>query len=91
MKKIILCFILLFLSAMSFAEFDYSKSITYQSIDNKRESFNGCKVKIFSVMNFTGASKVLEGDINEFCNNKTLCDIKFQETKDFMTVIIIYK
>ena len=91
MKKIIICLMLLICSSISFADFDYSKGITYQSVDNKRETFNDCKVKIFSIMNFTGSSKVLEDDINNFCKYRTICDIKFQETKDFMTVIIIYK
>lgn len=91
MKKIIICITLLIFSSISFADFDYSKGITYQSVDNKRETFNDCKVKIFSVMNFTGSSKILEDDINNFCINKTICDIKFQETTDYMSVIIIYK
>lgn len=83
MKKIILCFILLFLSAISFAEFDYSKGMT----------FNNCKVKIFSITNstFGNTSSTLESRINDFCERKTVYDIKFQETQDFMSVIIIYR
>lgn len=83
MKKIIFCFILMFYSSISFAEFYYSKGML----------FDNCKVKIFSITNstFGNTSKILEGTINDFCEKKTVYDIKFQETQDYMSVIIIYK
>lgn len=83
MKKIIFCFILIFYSSISFAGFDYSKGM----------NFNNCKVKIISITNstFGNTSTLLENKINDFCNGKTVYDIKFQETTDFMSVIIIYK
>ncbi len=83
MKKIIFCFILIFYSSISFAEFDYSKGMT----------FNNCKVKIISITNstFGNTSMMLESRINDFCERKTVYDIKFQETTEFMSVIIIYK
>ena len=83
MKKIIFCFILILYSSISFAEFDYSKGMT----------FNNCKVKIISITNstFGNTSAILESRINDFCERKTVYDIKFQETKEFMSVIIIYK
>lgn len=82
MKKIIYSFILLFLTSISFAGFDYSKGIT----------FNNCKVKIISITNstFGNTSMMLESRISDFCEGKTVFDIKFQETQDFMSVIIIY-
>lgn len=83
MKKIIFCFILIFYSSISFAEFDYSKGMT----------FNNCKVKIISITNttFGNTSAILESKINDFCKGKTVYEIKFQETTDFMSVIIIYR
>ena len=74
---------LLILSSISFAEFDYSKGLT----------FNNCKVKVISITNstFGNTSMILESKINDFCSRKTVIDIKFQETQDFMSVIIIYR
>lgn len=83
MKKIIICLMLLILSSISFADFDYSKGMT----------FCNCKVKVISITNstFGNTSTILESRINDFCERKTVFDIKFQETQDFMSVIIIYK
>lgn len=83
MKKIIFCLFLIFYSSISFAEFDYSKGM----------GFSNCKAKIISITNstFGNTSTLLEGRINDFCNGKTVYDIKFQETEDFMSVIIIYR
>lgn len=82
MKKIIISLILLVCNTISYADFTYSKGGI---------NFEHCKVGVSSIMNLMGSSTVLQNSINDFCNNKVVIDIKFQETPDFMSVIIIYK
>lgn len=80
MKKIIVVLILLLISNIGYTEFLYKKgSFVY----------NNCKVKIISSSGLLGKG-ILEREINAFCNNKEILDIKFQDHED-TTVLIIYK
>lgn len=80
MKKIIVVLILLLISNIGYTEFLYKKgSFVY----------NNCKVKIISSSGLLGKG-ILEREINAFCNNKEILDIKFQDNED-TTVLIIYK
>ena len=81
MKRIIIALLLL-CSSVLYAEFTYSKGgINYEN----------CKVATYSIATYYGSAKTLSKILNEFCNGKTVIDIKFQESKTLMSVIIIYK
>lgn len=81
MKKIILVLVLLLINGIGYTEFSY-----------KRGSFvyNNCKVKIISSDAIVNRQQYLEREINTFCNNKDIIDIKFQDHEN-TTVLIIYK
>lgn len=81
MKKIIVVLILLLVSAISYAEFSYQRGSF---------SYNKCKVKIISSDALVNRQQYLEREINTFCNNKDIIDIKFQEDGN-TTALIIYK
>lgn len=81
MKKIIVVLILLLVSAISYAEFSYQRGSFI---------YNKCKVKIISSDALVNRQQYLEREINTFCNNKEILDIKFQDHED-ITVLIIYK
>lgn len=81
MKKIIVVLILLLVSAISYAEFSYQRGAGF---------YNECKVKIISSDALVNRQQYLEREINTFCNNKDIIDIKFQDNA-VATVLIIYR
>lgn len=81
MKKIIVVLVLLLINGIGYTEFLYKKgSFVY----------NNCKVKIISSDALVNRQQHLEREINTFCNNKEIIDIKFQENGN-TTALIIYQ
>ena len=73
MKKFIFFIIFMLFSSISYADFDFCKGLCYPN----------CKVKVISIK-----FNDIEKDINDFCNRKTVIDIK---TVGNSAIIIIYK